>query len=238
MQGVTYCYIRSLNVHCTSINFRFVGFSVFENMLKIKICGITNIEDAAAAIEYGADAIGFVFQPKSPRTVTPETAKTIISSIPPFITTVGVFVDEDKAQIEKIVRHTGLNVIQLHGSESPEACNLCRKVIKAIRVKDLTDLEPLRTYNVPAFLLDTYSPSSIGGTGRIFNWDIAVEAKKFGRIILAGGLTPQNVEEAIKWVQPFGIDVATGVEGRQKGKKDHRKMKLFIENARKALGYA
>jgi len=207
-------------------------------MLRIKICGITNLEDALATVEYGADALGFVFQSKSPRAVTPETAKTIVSALPPFITTVGVFVDKDKTDVENIARHVGLNIVQLHGSEPPEACQIGTKVIKAIRVKDLTDLEPLKKYKVSAFLLDTYSPYTIGGTGQIFNWDIAVEAKKFGRIILAGGLSPENVEMAIKWVQPYGVDVATGVEGHKKGKKDHKKLKLFIERARKALrGY-
>jgi len=203
-------------------------------MLKIKICGITNREDALAAVECGANAIGFVFQSKSPRAVTPDTAKAIISEITPFIISVGVFVDEDKKEIERIAGYVGLNVIQLHGSEPPEACQLCRKVIKAIRVKDLTDLELLKKYKVSAFLLDTYAPHTIGGTGQIFNWDIAVEAKKFGKIILAGGLNPDNVEKAIKWVHPYGIDVATGIEGTKKGKKDHRKLKLFIERARKA----
>lgn len=207
-------------------------------MIRIKICGITNLNDALAAIEYGADSIGFVFQSQSPRAIMAETAKTVISALPPFITTVGVFVDEDKTVIEKIINEVGLDIVQLHGSEPPVACRICRKVIKAIRVKDLTSLESLNTYEVAAFLLDTYSPHSIGGTGRIFNWDIAVEAKKFGRIILAGGLTPDNVEEAIKWVQPYGIDVASGVEGNKKGRKDRNKLKLFIERAKKALhGY-
>jgi phosphoribosylanthranilate isomerase len=203
-------------------------------MLKIKICGITNLEDALAAVECGANALGFVFQSKSPRAVTPDEAKAIISKIPPFVTSVGVFVDEDKSEVEKIARYAGLNVIQLHGSEPPEECQMCRKVIKAIRVKDLTSLEPLNTYKVSAFLLDTYSPHTVGGTGQIFNWDIAVEAKKFGKIILAGGLTPENVDNAIKWVQPYGIDVATGVEGSKKGKKDREKLKSFIEKARRA----
>ena len=204
-------------------------------MGRVKICGITNIEDAVAAAEYGADAIGFVFQPKSPRAITPETAKNIISALPPFITTIGVFVNEDKLEIERIIRYVGLNIVQLHGNEPPDACQLNRKVIKAIRVKDLTDLEPLKRYNVSAFLLDTYSPHTMGGTGQIFNWDIAVEAKKFGRIILAGGLNHENIEEAIKWVRPYGIDVATGVESNKKGEKDHKKLKLFIEKAREAF---
>ena len=204
-------------------------------MGRVKICGITNIKDAVAAAEYGADAIGFVFQPKSPRAITPETAKNIVSALPPFITTIGVFVNEDKLEIERIIRYVGLNIVQLHGNEPPDACQLNRKVIKAIRVKDLTDLEPLKRYNVSAFLLDTYSPHTMGGTGQIFNWDIAVEAKKFGRIILAGGLNHENIEEAIKWVRPYGIDVATGVESNKKGEKDHKKLKLFIEKAREAF---
>lgn len=204
-------------------------------MGRVKICGITNIEDAVAAAEYGADAIGFVFQPKSPRAITPETAKNIVSALPPFITTIGVFVNESKLEIERIIRYVGLNIVQLHGNEPPDACQLNRKVIKAIRVKDLTDLEPLKRYNVSAFLLDTYSPHTMGGTGQIFNWDIAVEAKKFGRIILAGGLNHENIEEAIKWVRPYGIDVATGVESNKKGEKDHKKLKLFIEKARQAF---
>lgn len=204
-------------------------------MGRVKICGITNIEDAVAAAEYGADAIGFVFQPKSPRAITPETAKNIVSALPPFITTIGVFVNEDKREIERIASYVGLNIVQLHGNEPPDACQLNRKVIKAIRVKDLTDLEPLKRYNVSAFLLDTYSPHTMGGTGQIFNWDIAVEAKKFGRIILAGGLNHENIEEAIKWVRPYGIDVATGVESNKKGEKDHKKLKLFIEKARQAF---
>ena len=203
-------------------------------MVRVKICGITNIEDAYAAVECGADALGFVFYSGSPRVITPEAAKSIISLLPPFVTIVGVFVDKEKTELENIASYVGLDVIQLHGSESPDVCNVNRKAIKAIRVKELSDLEPLSRYKtVSAFLLDTYSPSAIGGTGQIFNWEIAVEAKKFGRIILAGGLTPENIEEAIKIVRPYGVDVATGVEGGEKGKKDYKKLRLFIERARK-----
>jgi phosphoribosylanthranilate isomerase len=205
-------------------------------MIKIKICGITNIDDALAATNYGADALGFVFYPKSPRAVTPDTAKSIISSLPPFITTVGVFVNEEPTNIEKILSYTGLDIIQLHGFEPPEACSFNKKFIKAIRVKDLSDLTLLTRYKMAsAFLLDTFSSESFGGTGQTFNWEIAIEAKKFGRIILAGGLSPDNVEHAIRLVQPYGIDVSSGVEGDIKGKKDHKKLKLFIERARKAL---
>lgn len=201
-------------------------------MVRIKICGITNLEDAEAAIEFGADALGFVFYSKSPRAVSPDNAKSIISSIPPFISTVGVFVDEDITSIENIASYVGLNVIQLHGAELPQACSLSKKVIKAIRVKELADIEYLKNYtSVSAFLLDAYSPDSYGGTGQVFNWDIAVEAKKFGNVILAGGLNHMNIEKAIHTVKPYGIDVSTGVEGVQKGKKDLKKLKLFIEKA-------
>ncbi|MEW6601777.1 MAG: phosphoribosylanthranilate isomerase [Nitrospirota bacterium] len=204
-------------------------------MLRIKICGITNIEDAFAAITCGADALGFVFYDKSPRSVKPDTARSIISSLPPIITTVGVFVDEDIKNLENIVSYTGLDIVQLHGSEPPEYFNLSKKSIKAIRVKDLSDLDLLHQYTAAsAFLLDTFSPDSIGGTGHVFNWEIAVEAKKIGRIILAGGLTPDNIEEAVKLVQPYAVDVASGTEGNIKGKKDHTKLRLFIERARKA----
>lgn len=204
-------------------------------MLRIKICGITNLEDALAAIEYGTDALGFVFYPGSPRAITPDRARAIITQLPPFVTIVGVFVNEDKMRLEQIVRRTGIDIIQLHGSEPPEYCaNLGKKIIKAIRVKELIDLEPLKHYRVSAFLLDTYSPNAIGGTGLIFNWEIAVEAKRFGNIILAGGLNPENVEDAVKIVQPYGVDVASGVEGSEKGKKDYKKLRLFIEKARKA----
>jgi phosphoribosylanthranilate isomerase len=204
-------------------------------MIRIKICGITNLEDAFAAVEYGADALGFVFYAKSPRAIIPDTAKTIISSLPPFITAVGVFVDEEMAHLEKIASYVSLDIIQLHGSEPPEYCDNSKKVIKAIRVKDLADLEPLNQYKAAsAFLLDTYSPDAIGGTGHVFNWEIALEAKKLGRIILAGGLNPDNIENAVKMVRPYGIDVSSGVESAEKGKKDHDKLRLFIERARNA----
>lgn len=204
-------------------------------MLRIKICGITNREDALAAIECGADALGFVFYSESPRAITPEKAQSIVSEFQPFITSVGVFVNEKKKELERIADYVGLNILQLHGTESPDDCCMNRTVIKAIRVKDLTDLGLLTNYkSTSAFLLDTYSPHSIGGTGQLFNWEIAIEAKKFGKIILAGGLTPDNVAEAIKTVFPYGIDVCSGVESNTKGKKDLKKLRQFIERARKA----
>lgn len=204
-----------------------------EYKVKVKICGITNIDDAIAAINFGADALGFVFYEKSPRCITYRKATEIIKQLPPFVTKVGVFVNEDPEKIEKIVKDTGIDVIQLHGEENPEMCNLSRLIIKAIRVKSLESLEPLINFKdlVSAFLLDTYTSGLYGGTGKIFNWDIAIEAKQFGNIILSGGLTPDNISEAVNYVKPYGVDVSSGVEA-YKGKKDHNKLKLFIERAK------
>ncbi len=200
-------------------------------MVKVKICGITNLEDALAAVDYGADALGFVFYKGSPRYISPEAAKDIIRQLPPLITTVGVFVDEPVDHIEDMLKGIPLDIAQLHGHEPPEACILSRRVIKAIRVKELSDLEPLKRYRVSAFLLDTYTPESLGGTGQIFNWDIAVAAKQFGKVILAGGLNPDNIERAIRWVRPYAVDVSSGIE-EEKGKKDLKRMRLFIERAK------
>jgi phosphoribosylanthranilate isomerase len=202
-------------------------------MVKVKICGITNLDDAMAAADFGADALGFVFFKKSPRYISPANAKKIIKRLPPFISTVGVFVNENKNTIEKVVLQAGINIIQLHGDEPPKACNLSRPAIKVIRVKSIDSLEIISKYKdkVSAFLLDTYTPEVFGGTGQIFNWDIAAEAKKFGKVILAGGLTPENIEKAVRLVHPYAVDVSSGVEA-EKGKKNHKKMELFIERAK------
>jgi phosphoribosylanthranilate isomerase len=203
-------------------------------LIRVKICGITNAEDALAAVEYGADAVGFVFFKNSPRHILPEKAFDIISLLPPFVTTVGVFVNEDPRRIQTIIRFTGINVVQLHGNEPPHACSVAKKVIKAFRVTKADDLQSVGKYNVAAFLLDSHSPDSFGGTGKTFNWDIAREAKKFGRIILSGGLTAGNVGQAIQHVGPYAVDVSSGVEAA-KGKKDLAKLKAFIAQARTAL---
>lgn len=203
------------------------------DMVRIKICGITNIEDALAAVDYGADALGFVFFEKSPRAVSPEKVKEIVSLLPPFVATVGVFVNEDGAKVKGIMEYAGVTILQLHGDEPPQACAGWPRVIKAIRVKDLTDLKPLEACRAAAFLLDTYSPEQFGGTGQTFNWDIAVEAKRYGKIILSGGLNPENIETAIRRVRPYAVDVSSGIEER-KGKKDLKKMRAFIERARRA----
>lgn len=202
-------------------------------MVKVKICGITNREDAMAACEYGADALGFVFYKKSPRFIEPEKAKEIIKAIPPFVTAVGVFVDEDANTINKIVKRIGLYTVQLHGNESSEFCGkIISKVIKAVRVRgqDVSDFG-LSSYRVSAYLMDTYREDMPGGTGETFDWEVAKEAKKFGRIILAGGLTPHNVAEVVKTVRPYAVDVSSGVEQRP-GKKDLKKVKEFIERAK------
>lgn len=203
-------------------------------MVKVKICGITNLEDALFAAEYGADALGFVFYEKSPRYIKPEKAKEIISKLPPFITTVGVFVNERTEKMREIMLFSGINILQLHGDEPPEDCHTWHRVIKAFRVRDFSDLNPLQEYKVSAYLLDTYSPEEYGGTGQIFNWDIAVDAKRFGRIILSGGLNTENVEKAIIYVRPYAVDVSSGVE-EDKGKKDLKKMREFINKAKTVI---
>jgi phosphoribosylanthranilate isomerase len=204
-------------------------------VVKVKICGITNLDDALAAVDYGADALGFVFFKGSPRLISPENAASIVRKLPPFVQTVGVFVDEPAEVIKTIVSTAGIGLVQLHGDEPPESCSVYERVIKALRVKTLDSLAPLEQFrkHVFTFLLDAYTPDKLGGTGMIFNWDIAVEAKRFGRIILAGGLTPDNVAEAVRHVRPYGVDVSSGVE-LSKGKKDLQKMKLFIERAKRA----
>ncbi|MBF0459219.1 MAG: phosphoribosylanthranilate isomerase [Nitrospirae bacterium] len=203
-------------------------------MTKVKICGITNIKDAVAAVDFGADAIGFVFYDKSPRYITPRAAAEIIKCLPPFVTTVGVFVDETVPGINRIREAAGFDIVQLHGSEPPEIAVLWPKVIKAFRMRDFTDLEPLSKYDVSAFLLDAYAEEAFGGTGKLFNWEIALVAQQFGKIILSGGLNPENIEAAVIKVSPYAVDVSSGVEA-SKGKKDHTLMRQFIERAKKTF---
>lgn len=204
--------------------------------VKVKICGITNLDDALTAVDYGADALGFVFYKKSPRFISPSNAAAIIKELPPFVTTVGVFVDEDAAAVRKIMDEAGLTVAQLHGSETLAYCKrLSRKYIKAVRVRGLKDIKGLGKYGPITFLLDTYVKGAAGGTGRAFDWDIAVESKKFGRIILSGGLTPSNVREAVELVSPYAVDVSSGVE-KEPGRKDPVKVIKFIEAAKGAPG--
>ena len=199
-------------------------------MVKIKICGITNLEDALLAAELGADALGFIFFPQSPRKVAPETAREIIAQLPPFVASVGVFVDEAAAVLKELAARVGLDWVQLHGQESPEYCrSLGRRVIKGFRIKDENSLRELEPYRdaVQAFLLDTYKKGQVGGTGEVFDWYLAREAKKFGQIILAGGLTPENVGQAIAIALPAAVDAASGTEA-EPGRKDPAKLRAFF----------
>lgn len=199
-------------------------------MTRVKICGISDVENALVAAEAGADAIGLVFAP-SPRRVTVEQAREIVDALPPFVTKVGLFVDEDPARIEEVADACRLDVVQLHGSESPGFCAaLGRTVIKAIRVKDAASLAVMDGYRVAGFLLDSYHPEVAGGTGRTFDWDLAEQVSGRYRVILSGGLTPANVTEAIEKVRPHGVDVSSGVE--TDGRKDSAKIRDFVLRVR------
>ena len=188
-------------------------------MVKVKICGITNLEDALVAVEAGADALGFVFFQGSSRYISPENAAAIICRLPPFVQMVGLFVNEKSAIVNAIADQCGVDIVQLHGEESPEYCQaITRRVIKAFRVKDAATLDTMADYRVAGWLLDTWSPVAHGGTGTTFNWDIAAHAAASRPIILAGGLTPENVAEAAVTVRPYAVDVSSGVESEPRKK--------------------
>ncbi|HXR03781.1 MAG TPA: phosphoribosylanthranilate isomerase [Verrucomicrobiae bacterium] len=205
----------------------------------VKICGITNPADAQVAIEAHADALGFVFCAKSPRHMTITAAAGISKQLPGFVLRVGVFVNALKAEVERAIGECGLNLLQFHGDEPPEYCAQFGVMsMKAFRMRDAGTLGELRQYQTSAWLLDAYSPEAEGGTGEKFNWDLAVAAQKFGKpIFLAGGLTPENVAEAVRKVRPFGVDVSSGVE-ISPGKKDPAKVRAFISAAKAAGGKA
>ncbi|MBW1992779.1 MAG: phosphoribosylanthranilate isomerase [Deltaproteobacteria bacterium] len=207
-------------------------------MVRIKICGITNLADALLAAGLGAHALGFIFYEKSPRYVAPDEARQIIRQLPPFVATVGVFVDEDPGRVREIASLAGLDWLQLHGSESPDYCRgLSARVIKGFRVKGEEISAQVRAYQgtVQAFLLDAYRPGTPGGTGATFDWHLAKQVKRYGPIILAGGLNPENVAEAIRTVRPWAVDVASGVEASP-GKKDRQKLREFIETVKNVGG--
>lgn len=208
------CYARSMSV-------------------KVKICGITNAPDALAAVEAGADALGFMFYEKSPRHISLRQAAEIIRELPPFVMKVGVFVDAPEDLVMRAIGDCALNLLQFHGNEEPEYCTQFGLMsMKAFRIRDAESLKPLPEYPTDAWLLDAYVADKLGGTGKQFNWDLAIEAKKAGRLIfLAGGLTPANVAEAVRKVQPYGVDVSSGVE-TEPGRKDHAKVREFIKAAK------
>jgi phosphoribosylanthranilate isomerase len=204
--------------------------------IKVKICGITNAPDAQAAVSAGADALGFIFYSKSPRFVEPKVAQHIISELPPFVLPIGVFVNEEPTVVQNIIEECGLALAQLHGDETPAYCeSLERPVLRGIRLRDRGSFLAMAEYRgragVRGFVVDAYSESGFGGTGETTNWDIAAEAAKAAPILLAGGLTPENVQEAIQKVKPYGVDVSSGVESNP-GKKDPAKVQAFIHAAK------
>ncbi len=205
---------------------------------RIKICGLTCINDAIEAIRLGADALGFIFVEESPRHVKPEAVACITAQLPPFVSRVGVFKDHDPEWIRKIVHLCRLHIVQLHGEESPEYCHdLGLDYIKAFRIKDEGSLETLQYYsntaNKRTFLLDTFVPDKAGGTGKTFDWHLARMATAFGPIILSGGIHPGNVGQAIAQVRPFAIDTCSGVEIAP-GKKDIKKLEALVDQVNKA----
>jgi phosphoribosylanthranilate isomerase len=206
-------------------------------MVKVKICGITNLEDARQALESGATFIGFNFYKRSPRYVTPGAARGILRRLPKKTKSVGVFVNEPEEKMLAIARQTGLNYLQLHGEESPTTVARLRRtlpVIKAVRVRNSSSIAKLARYkHVAAFLLDGFDRRRLGGSGTSFDWEVVRRAKPAGHIFLAGGLTPGNVARAIRSAKPYAVDVCSGVEAKP-GKKDPALVKSFVRAVRAA----
>jgi phosphoribosylanthranilate isomerase len=201
--------------------------------VRVKICGVTRAEDALAAARLGADAVGFNFWPRSRRYLPPAAAAAIVRSLPPQVATFGVFVDPSRAELEAALAASGVGAAQLHGDEPPALClGLGVPVVKALRIRDGHDLAGLAAYEVRAFLLDAPSPG-YGGSGTTFDWSIAAAAAREVPVLLAGGLVPDNVAEAVRAVRPLGVDVASGVESAP-GVKDLAKVEAFIRNAKEA----
>jgi len=200
--------------------------------MRVKICGITNSQDARLATDLGADALGFILAPESPRCISSEHVSTIIKKLPPFVTTVGVLTSGDEKTIEALIRDVGLNLIQFHG-DFPESTleRFSQWAIQVLHVKDEQSLANVPRARRRTLLLDTYHEKLAGGSGETFNWQIAKKARALGNVILAGGLTPENVQDAIRTAQPYGVDVSSGVEVA-KGKKDPAKLKQFITAAK------
>lgn len=197
----------------------------------IKICGITRLEDALEAASLGVRILGFIFT-DSPRLVQADQARAITSKLPSTVKKVGVFSNQDLEYVQDIADFCSLDLIQLHGEETPEYCSaLSLPVIKGFRVKNRESLEYLREYNVFAYLLDSYSEKQLGGTGKTFDWSLVHLVREYGRIVLAGGLKPENVGKAIREVNPYGLDICSGVE-ESPGKKDIGKIKKLLENIR------
>ncbi|HEY5043712.1 MAG TPA: phosphoribosylanthranilate isomerase [Verrucomicrobiae bacterium] len=203
--------------------------------VKVKICGLTSVADGLAAAEAGTDMIGLMFYDGSPRHITLATAVEISRALPPFVLRVGVFVNPVEELVTRAIGECNLSLLQFHGDETTEFCTQFGMMsLKAIRVRDAESLKQLENFQTYAFLLDAHSKNGLGGTGETFNWSLAVEAQKFGKpIFLAGGLTPENVTDAVRTVRPFAVDVSSGVESAP-GKKDAAKVRAFIAAVRAA----
>lgn len=205
-------------------------------MTRVKVCGITNLEDALAAVEAGADALGFNFYKRSPRYLTPEAARLVVREVPWRVLCVGVFVNESREAVEAMMEESGVAAAQLHGDESPEFCEELRgvRVIKALRAREGFEVDGATRYQTEAILLDAYDPHAWGGTGKTCDWRLARRVREaVPRLYLAGGLTPENVGEAIREVGPYGVDVCGGVE-RVPGLKDHELVRRFVVAVRGA----
>ena len=224
-------------------------------MTKIKICGITNKRDAIAAAGLSIDMMGFVFYNGSKRYVEPKIVRDIANELPPFIAKVGVFVNLDKNKVLEIAEECALDMLQFHGDETPDYCagfSAAKiggslpdrqagafggkgpyKIMKAFRIKDGGSLKGINDYDVDFYMLDAYSEKSKGGTGKSFDWKIIESFEFLKPVILSGGLTPDNVRDAIEKLSPYGVDVSSGVEASP-GKKDITLMKKFVENVRRA----
>jgi phosphoribosylanthranilate isomerase len=205
-------------------------------MIRIKICGITNLKDARAAVVAGADWLGFIFYKKSPRFVSPAVVQSIVSRLPESIKKVGVFVDESAARVRMIADACGLDVLQFHGQEASTYLKRFKgyRVMKAVRVKNAASLKRAKASTADHLLFDAFDPKAMGGTGKVFDWDLLSEINKIKKpVFISGGLSADNVTALLERIRPFGVDVSSGVE-KSPGKKDVRKMKRFIKTVRQA----
>jgi phosphoribosylanthranilate isomerase len=203
--------------------------------VKVKVCGITNLRDARAAAAAGADFLGFVFYKKSPRYIEPSKVRRLIACLPRAIRKIGVFVNEDKERVKAVAAACGLDMVQLHGTETPAYVKALEgyRVIKAVRVRGCRSLRGLDRYHADLFLLDTFRKGRFGGTGKRFAWKVlAFLEKKKAKIIVSGGLTPENVDELLRVFQPYAVDVSSGVE-KAPGRKDHKRVKKFIDTVKR-----
>ncbi|CAN5603999.1 phosphoribosylanthranilate isomerase [soil metagenome] len=230
-----------LNNRVTELTLTFVatgrdcpGESKLENMTRIKVCGITNVEDARLAADAGADAIGLIFA-ESRRQVDAVQARKIVAVLPDEVLRVGVFVNEEPERIRQLADEVGLDYVQLHGDESPQTVTDLRarslKVIKALRVRDSASLEALEDYEPELFLLDAYSEKARGGTGERFDWELAKALKEYANILVSGGLAPENVRAAVEFFEPYGVDASSSLEDAP-GKKNDERVRRFVNAAK------